>query len=173
MQTLWPAQQLSCNNPQHLTPPAICCCCCLPVCHGVLCGVQLALGSILGSGGARELPCGVFGSFGWSGEAVDEMEAKLKDGGYGFAFQPIKVKFKPTTKVSGHPRSKHACRSTSMHHSCACTGWLLSALLPRACWLQARTTACSGLLLCVWSGRPVNASVSAVLRAAAAGPVHL
>lgn len=60
--------------------------------------VQLALGSILGSGGARELPCGVFGSFGWSGEAVDEMEAKLKDGGYGFAFQPIKVKFKPTTK---------------------------------------------------------------------------
>lgn len=61
--------------------------------------VQLALGSILRSGGARELPCGVFGSFGWSGEAVDEMEAKLKDGGYGFAFNPIKVKFKPTTKV--------------------------------------------------------------------------
>lgn len=43
----------------------------------------------------------MFGSFGWSGEAVDEMEAKLKDGGYGFAFNPIKVKFKPTTKVSG------------------------------------------------------------------------
>ncbi|KAF8073046.1 dfa6 [Scenedesmus sp. PABB004] len=58
--------------------------------------VQLALGSILREAGARELPCGVFGSFGWSGEAVDEMEAKLKDGGYGFAFKPIKVKFKPT-----------------------------------------------------------------------------
>jgi flavorubredoxin len=41
----------------------------------------------------------VFGSFGWSGEAVDEMEAKLKDGGYGFAFKPIKVKFKPTATV--------------------------------------------------------------------------
>eukprot|EP00882_Tetradesmus_deserticola_P003043 GHRQ01003230.1.p1 GENE.GHRQ01003230.1~~GHRQ01003230.1.p1 ORF type:complete len:731 (+),score=313.16 GHRQ01003230.1:222-2414(+) len=58
--------------------------------------VQLALGSILRESNARELPCGVFGSFGWSGEAVDEMEAKLKDGGYGFAFKPIKVKFKPT-----------------------------------------------------------------------------
>ncbi|KAF6262522.1 flavodoxin-like protein [Scenedesmus sp. NREL 46B-D3] len=58
--------------------------------------VQLALGSILRESKARELPCGVFGSFGWSGEAVDEMEAKLKDGGYGFAFRPIKVKFKPT-----------------------------------------------------------------------------
>jgi flavin reductase (DIM6/NTAB) family NADH-FMN oxidoreductase RutF len=58
--------------------------------------VQLALGSILRDTSARDLPCGVFGSFGWSGEAVDEMEAKLKDGGYGFAFKPIKVKFKPT-----------------------------------------------------------------------------
>lgn len=58
--------------------------------------VQLALGSILRESKARELPCGVFGSFGWSGEAVDEMEAKLTDGGYGFAFKPIKVKFKPT-----------------------------------------------------------------------------
>lgn len=58
--------------------------------------VQLALGSILRDTNARDLPCGVFGSFGWSGEAVDEMEAKLKDGGYPFAFKPIRVKFKPT-----------------------------------------------------------------------------
>lgn len=28
------------------------------------------------------------------------MEGKLKDGGYGFAFKPIKVKFKPTATVS-------------------------------------------------------------------------
>lgn len=63
--------------------------------------VQIALGSILREASARELPCGVFGSFGWSGEAVDEMEAKLKDGGYSFAFDPIKVKFKPTAKVRG------------------------------------------------------------------------
>ena len=53
----------------------------------------------------------MFGSFGWSGEAVDEMEAKLKDGGYGFAFKPIKVKFKPTATVSeGQLKSvRHLC----------------------------------------------------------------
>jgi flavorubredoxin len=44
------------------------------------------------------MPCGVFGSFGWSGEAVDEMEQKLKDAGFGFAFDPIRVKFRPTAK---------------------------------------------------------------------------
>jgi len=60
--------------------------------------VSLALGTVLRASSARELPCGVFGSFGWSGEAVDEMQAKLKDGGYSFAFNPIKVKFKPTAK---------------------------------------------------------------------------
>ncbi|KAI8477430.1 MAG: flavodoxin-like protein [Monoraphidium minutum] len=60
--------------------------------------VQLALGSVLREPGVRGLPCGVFGSFGWSGEAVDEMEGKLKDGGFGFAFDSIRVKFKPSPK---------------------------------------------------------------------------
>lgn len=62
--------------------------------------LQLALGSILRDISGRNMPCGVFGSFGWSGEAVDEMEVKLKDGGYAFAFKPIRVKFKPTATVS-------------------------------------------------------------------------
>jgi len=60
---------------------------------------QLALGSVLREPSTRQLPCGVFGSFGWSGEAVDEMEGKLKDGGFGFAFDSIRVKFKPSPKV--------------------------------------------------------------------------
>lgn len=60
--------------------------------------VQLALGSVLREPTVRQLPCGVFGSFGWSGEAVEEMEGKLKDGGFGFAFDPIRVKFKPSAK---------------------------------------------------------------------------
>lgn len=44
------------------------------------CGVQVqtALGAIVREPSARELPCGVFGSFGWSGEAVDELENRLK-----------------------------------------------------------------------------------------------
>jgi flavin reductase (DIM6/NTAB) family NADH-FMN oxidoreductase RutF len=41
-------------------------------------------------------PAGVFGSFGWSGEAIDLLESKLRNGGYQLAFDPIRVKFKPT-----------------------------------------------------------------------------
>ncbi len=40
--------------------------------------VQTALGAIVRESSVRDLPCGVFGSFGWSGEAVDELENRLK-----------------------------------------------------------------------------------------------
>tara|TARA_Y100001968_G_scaffold277014_1_gene271621 strand:+ start:16456 stop:18258 length:1803 start_codon:yes stop_codon:yes gene_type:complete len=53
-----------------------------------------ALGSIL-SEGNREKPIGIFGSFGWSGEAIDLLESKLQDGGFKLSFEPIKVKFSP------------------------------------------------------------------------------
>lgn len=46
------------------------------VCVGLQ--VQTALGAIVRESSVRELPCGVFGSFGWSGEAVDELENRLK-----------------------------------------------------------------------------------------------
>lgn len=58
--------------------------------------VKTALGAILREPGARTKPCGVFGSFGWSGEAVDELEDRLKDGGLSFAFDTIRCKMKPT-----------------------------------------------------------------------------
>lgn len=67
--------------------------------------VQSALGTILRESRAKQLPCGVFGSYGWSGEAVDEMNQRLRDGGFSFAFEPIKVKFRPTPKV----RSSNTC----------------------------------------------------------------
>ncbi len=38
------------------------------------------LGAILRNEKAKSQMCGVFGSFGWSGEAVDEMEGRLKVG---------------------------------------------------------------------------------------------
>jgi flavin reductase (DIM6/NTAB) family NADH-FMN oxidoreductase RutF/flavodoxin len=53
-----------------------------------------ALGTVLAEGD-RDKPVGVFGSFGWSGEALDLLETKLRDGGFRFAFEPIKVKFSP------------------------------------------------------------------------------
>ena len=53
-----------------------------------------ALGTVLAEGD-RSKPVGVFGSFGWSGEAIDLLESKLRDGGFRFAFEPIRVKFSP------------------------------------------------------------------------------
>lgn len=61
--------------------------------------VQNALGVILRDNAARSKPCGVFGSFGWSGEAVDEIEQRLKDAGFSFAFPTIRCKFKPTESM--------------------------------------------------------------------------
>jgi flavorubredoxin/flavin reductase (DIM6/NTAB) family NADH-FMN oxidoreductase RutF len=56
-----------------------------------------ALGTVLAEGD-RARPVGVFGSFGWSGEALDLLEGKLRDGGFRFAFEPIKVKFSPDSQ---------------------------------------------------------------------------
>lgn len=57
--------------------------------------VQTALGTILSTAKTTKL-AGVFGSYGWSGEAIDLLENKLTDAGYRFVFDPIRVKFKPT-----------------------------------------------------------------------------
>ena len=53
-----------------------------------------ALGTVLAEGD-RDRPVGVFGSYGWSGEALDLLESKLTDGGFSMAFAPIRVKFSP------------------------------------------------------------------------------
>ena len=50
-----------------------------------------ALGTLLAEGN-RDKPVGIFGSFGWSGEAIDLLETKLKDGGFKFSFDPIRIK---------------------------------------------------------------------------------
>ncbi len=57
--------------------------------------IQSALGLML-STVPKDKPVGVFGSFGWSGEAIDLLQDKLRNAGYSFGFEPIKVKFKPT-----------------------------------------------------------------------------
>jgi flavorubredoxin/flavin reductase (DIM6/NTAB) family NADH-FMN oxidoreductase RutF len=60
--------------------------------------VEVALGIVLSTATNNKL-AGVFGSFGWSGEAVDLIESKLKDAGYRFGFEPIRVKFKPNDVI--------------------------------------------------------------------------
>ncbi len=60
--------------------------------------IQTALGIVL-SNAAKTKVAGVFGSYGWSGEAVDQLEDKLQDAGYQFGFDTIRVKFTPTDAV--------------------------------------------------------------------------
>ena len=60
--------------------------------------VSAMLGSILRTEAAKALPCGAYGSFGWSGEAVDILNGRLTDAGFPLAFKPIKVQFRPTAK---------------------------------------------------------------------------
>jgi len=63
--------------------------------------VKEALGVVLSAASSEDterVPCGVFGSYGWSGEAVDELHFRLKDGGFPFACDPIRVRFRPTVE---------------------------------------------------------------------------
>ncbi|NJK36129.1 MAG: flavin oxidoreductase, partial [Oscillatoriales cyanobacterium SM2_2_1] len=63
--------------------------------------MQTALGILL-STAPKNLRAGVFGSYGWSGEAVDILAGKLQDAGYALAFEPIRVKFAPTAATIQH-----------------------------------------------------------------------
>lgn len=60
--------------------------------------IQTALGIVL-STAAKTKVAAVFGSYGWSGEAVDQIAVKLQDAGYRFGFETMRVKFTPTDEV--------------------------------------------------------------------------
>ena len=62
--------------------------------------IQTALGLIL-SGASKTKLAGVFGSYGWSGEAVDVLESKLLNAGYPLGFETLRCKFTPTPDVLG------------------------------------------------------------------------
>ena len=60
--------------------------------------IETALGIILANATKTKL-AGVFGSYGWSGEAVDILANKLRDAHYHFGFEPIRVRFTPTAET--------------------------------------------------------------------------
>ncbi len=60
--------------------------------------IQTALGVVLSTASKNKL-AGVFGSYGWSGEAVDLVADKLRDSGYKLGFEPLRVKFKPSGAI--------------------------------------------------------------------------
>ncbi|ALF56064.1 flavin oxidoreductase [Nostoc piscinale CENA21] len=60
--------------------------------------IQTALGIVLSTAAKTKL-AGVFGSYGWSGEAIDLLESKLTDANYRLGFETIRVRFSPTTET--------------------------------------------------------------------------
>ncbi|AFY43403.1 diflavin flavoprotein [Nostoc sp. PCC 7107] len=60
--------------------------------------VQTALGIVLSTATKTKL-AGVFGSYGWSGEAIDLLESKLTDANYRLGFETIRVRFSPTAEI--------------------------------------------------------------------------
>ena len=60
--------------------------------------IQTALGIVLATAAKSKL-AGVFGSFGWSGEAIAMLENKLRDAHYSSGFEPIRVRFSPNAAV--------------------------------------------------------------------------
>jgi flavorubredoxin/flavin reductase (DIM6/NTAB) family NADH-FMN oxidoreductase RutF len=60
--------------------------------------IETALGIVLANAAKTKL-AGVFGSYGWSGEAIDLIEEKLRDGNYRLGFETIRVRFTPTKSV--------------------------------------------------------------------------
>lgn len=60
--------------------------------------IQTALGLVLSTAAKTKL-AGVFGSYGWSGEAVDILESRLQDAGFALGFDTLRVKFTPSDEV--------------------------------------------------------------------------
>ncbi|CDN13004.1 NAD(P)H-quinone oxidoreductase chain 5 [Richelia intracellularis] len=60
--------------------------------------IHTALGTVLTIAEHTKI-AGVFGSYGWSGEAFDLIEGKLKEAGYKLGFETLKVKFKPSDAI--------------------------------------------------------------------------
>lgn len=58
--------------------------------------MQTALGLVL-EHCPKTKPVAVFGSYGWSGEAIDWLAQKLQDANFIFGFDPLRVRFNPNT----------------------------------------------------------------------------
>ncbi|MGL5083987.1 MAG: diflavin flavoprotein [Microcoleaceae cyanobacterium] len=126
--------------------------------------IQAALGIILSTASTQKL-AGVFGSFGWSGEAIDLLEGKLKDAGFKFGFEPIRVKFKPTdvtiqtcteaaidfAQTLKRSQKRRAIRSTSATSSGADrTAQALGRLVGSLCVVSCRRGEVQSAMLASW-----------------------
>ena len=127
--------------------------------------VQTALGIVLSTLPKDKLT-GVFGSFGWSGEAIDLIEGKFRDAGYAQGMETIRVKFKPDDRIlktceeagtdftqSLKKAKKRADRQASGGMSdaqMASTEQAVGRLLGSLCVLTAQKGEVSGGMLASW-----------------------
>ena len=126
--------------------------------------IMAALGTVLAEA-ERTTPVGVFGSYGWSGEAIDLLEKKLRDCGFPFAFPTLRVRFSPDAatlkrceemgtdlgqtlrrKQQQQRRAAGGLTDSSSGPSLQALGRVLGSL----CVLTARRGALSGAMVASW-----------------------
>ncbi|PZO49687.1 MAG: flavin oxidoreductase [Phormidesmis priestleyi] len=120
--------------------------------------IQTALGIVLSSASKNQL-AGVFGSFGWSGEAIDLLESKFRDAGYRFGFEPIKVKFTPEastlqeceqTGTDFAQQLKKAKKAQAPRVSASTVEKAIGRLVGSMCIVTAKQGNISGAMLASW-----------------------
>jgi len=67
--------------------------------------IHTALGTVLSISDNSKL-AGVFGSYGWSGEAIDFVEGKLRDAGHRFGFETLRSSLNPTMSLSSSVKKR-------------------------------------------------------------------
>ena len=127
--------------------------------------IMAALGTVLAEA-ERTTLVGVFGSFGWSGEAIDLLERKLRDCGFPFAFPTLRVRFSPDDATlkrceeigtdlgqTLHRKQQQQRRTTGGGLKDSSSSPSLQALgrvLGSLCVLTARRGALSGAMVASW-----------------------
>ena len=127
--------------------------------------IQSALGIVLANAPKTQL-AGVFGSFGWSGEAVDLLENKFRNAGYQFGFEPIRVKFTPTDAVlktceeagtdfaqalkKAQRKSKKVRQAQGMASDVDRTAQAIGRLVGSMCIVTTQKDELSGAMLASW-----------------------
>ncbi len=125
--------------------------------------IQTALGLVLSTAPKTKL-AGVFGSYGWSGEAIDLIESKFRDAGYRFGFETIRVKFKPDevtlkyceeagtdfAQALKKAKKSRTSRQTASDSQTARTEQAVGRLIGSLCVVTAKQGDVSGAMLADW-----------------------
>ena len=120
--------------------------------------IQTALGVVISAASKTKLAA-VFGSFGWSGEAIDLLESKFKDAGYSFGFDPIRVKFTPDASTLQYceeagtdfaQQLKKAKKKTAPRISASSVEKAIGRLVGSMCIVTAKQGDISSAMLASW-----------------------